>query len=222
MVNQKRARIAARVAQELKTGDLVNLGIGLPTLVPNFIPKEVEVIFQSENGLIGTGPSPKPGEEDKDLFNAGGAPVTVKPGAAFFDTSLSFAIIRGGHVDVSVLGALEVDQHGNLASWSIPGVFTPGIGGSMDLVVGARKVIVAMEHTTKQGEPKILEHCRLPLTAQGKVDLIITELAVFEVGKQGLVLTEIQDGVSLGEIQSKTAAPFQIKEELKHELGAAR
>lgn len=209
--------IARRVAKELKNGDLVNLGIGLPTLVANYIPDDIEIYFQSENGMIGMGPSPEPGKEDPDLFNAGGNPVTVLPGGVFFDTSLSFAIIRGGHVDVTVLGALQVDEQGNLANWCIPGVFTPGIGGAMDLVVGAKKVIVAMEHATKKGEAKILKKCTLPLTAQGKVDLIITELAVFKVTKEGLVLEELQPGASLEEVREKTEASFILGEGLQRE-----
>jgi len=204
--------IASRVARELKNGDVVNLGIGLPTLVANYIPEDLHIFLQSENGMIGMGPSPEPGKEDPDLFNAGGNPVTILPGGVFFDTSLSFAVIRGGHVDVTVLGALQVDQYGNLANWCIPGVFTPGIGGAMDLVVGAKKVIVAMEHTTKKGEAKILEKCTLPLTAQGKVDLIVTELAVFRVTKEGLVLEELQPGATLDEVKKKTQAPFVLGE----------
>ncbi|RXT08003.1 3-oxoacid CoA-transferase subunit B [Ammoniphilus sp. CFH 90114] len=205
-----RSTIARRVAQELSDGDLVNLGIGLPTLVANYIPNNIEVLLQSENGMIGMGASPEPGEEDEDLFNAGGKPVTVRQGGVFFDTSLSFSIIRGGHVDVTVLGALQVDQHGNLASWCIPGVFTPGIGGSMDLVVGSKRVIIAMEHTTKDGKSKILEQCTLPLTAQGKVSLIVTELAVFQVDREGLVLVELQPGSTIEEVTQKTAAPFRV------------
>lgn len=209
-----RALIARRVAKEFKNGDLVNLGIGLPTLVANYIPDNIEILLQSENGMVGMGATPEQGKEDPDLFNAGGQPVTIVPGGAYFDTALSFAIIRGGHVDITVLGALEVDQHGNLASWSIPGSFTPGIGGSMDLVVGSKKVIIAMEHTTKKGESKILKQCTLPLTAKGKVSMIVTELAVFEVTPEGLVLTELQPGADLDEVIQKTEAPFTISEPL--------
>lgn len=210
--------IAARVADELKDGDLVNLGIGLPTIVANYIPKNVSITLQSENGLIGMGKSPQPGEEDDNLFNAGGQPVTVETGGAFFDSSISLGIIRGGHVDLTVLGALEVDQFGNLASWSIPGKFSPGIGGSMDLIVGAKKVIVATLHTNKKGQSKILNACELPLTAKGKVDLIVTELAVFAVEKKGLVLKELQPGVLLEEVQKKTEAPFIVSDDLHSEV----
>jgi len=217
MSSDIRGLIASRVAKELKNGDLVNLGIGLPTLVANYIPEEVQVYLQSENGMIGMGPSPDEEHVDSDLFNAGGNPVTILPGGVFFDTALSFAIIRGGHVDITVLGALEVDQHGNLASWSIPGKFTPGIGGAMDLVAGAKRVVVAMEHTTKKGEPKILKDCTLPLTAQGRVSMIVTELAVFEVKADGLWLTELQPGATLDEVRQKTAADYQIAAELQRE-----
>ncbi|MBP1932431.1 3-oxoacid CoA-transferase subunit B [Ammoniphilus resinae] len=217
MSSDIRGLIASRVAKELKNGDLVNLGIGLPTLVANYIPEDVQVYLQSENGMIGMGPSPDEEHVDPDLFNAGGNPVTILPGGVFFDTALSFAIIRGGHVDITVLGALEVDQHGNLASWSIPGKFTPGIGGAMDLVAGAKRVVVAMEHTTKKGEAKILKDCTLPLTAQGRVSMIVTELAVFEVRPDGLWLTELQPGATLDEVRQKTAADYQIAAELQRE-----
>ncbi|MDL4839176.1 3-oxoacid CoA-transferase subunit B [Aquibacillus rhizosphaerae] len=218
MTLNSREVIASRVAKELHDGDLVNLGIGLPTLVANFIPDEIEIILQSENGMIGMGRSPEEGFEDPDLFNAGGQPVTVKQGGAFFDSSLSLGIIRGGHVDLTVLGALEVDQHGNLASWSIPGVFSPGVGGSMDLVVGAKKVIVATAHTNKSGASKILKQCKLPLTAAGKVNVIVTELAVFEVKEDGLYLKELQPGVTLAEVKDKTEAEFTISKQLLAEI----
>lgn len=214
-----RAIIAQRVAKEFKNGDLVNLGIGLPTLVANYIPENIQILLQSENGMVGMGPTPEQDDADPDLFNAGGQPVTIVPGGTYFDTALSFAIIRGGHVDITVLGALEVDQYGNLASWCIPGSFTPGIGGSMDLVVGSKKVIIAMEHAKKTGESKILKQCTLPLTAKGKVSMIVTELAVFEVTPEGLVLTELQPGAELDEVMRKTEAPFTISEQLTETQG---
>lgn len=206
--------IAMRAAKELKDGDIVNLGIGIPTLVANYVPEGVEVILQSENGIIGMGPAPEPDKGDPNLVNAGGQMVTVKPGAAFFDSALSFAIIRGGHVDVTVLGALEVDEEGNLANWIIPGKLVPGMGGAMDLVTGAKRVIVAMEHTAK-GKPKILKRCTLPLTGVRVVNLIITELGVFEVTAEGLVLKEITPGVSIDDIKKVTEADFVISENLK-------
>lgn len=199
--------IAARVAKEMKNGDVVNLGIGLPTLVPNYLPEDVNVILQSENGYIGLGPVT---EEDPDLVNAGGQPAGVIPSAAFFDSVFSFQLIRGGHVDVTVLGGLEVDKHGNIANWMVPGKMVPGMGGAMDLVTGAKKVIVAMEHCTKKGGSKILEECTLPLTGNGVVDVIVTELAVFRVTEEGLVLDELQDGVTLEEVKEKTEATFII------------
>lgn len=205
--------IAKRVAKELKDGDVVNLGIGLPTLVANYIPEDIDVTFQSENGFVGLGPAPEPGQEDKDLVNAGGQPVTIKPGGAFFDSSMSFAIIRGGHVDATVLGALQVDQKGNLANWMIPGKMVPGMGGAMDLVVGAKKVIVAMEHTVK-GSHKILKECNLPLTAAGEVNLIVTEMGVIEVTDKGLVLAEINPEYTVEEVQAATEANLIISENL--------
>ena len=206
--------IAKRVAKELKDGDVVNLGIGLPTLVANYIPEDMDVTFQSENGFVGLGPAPEPGKEDKDLVNAGGQPVTIKPGGAFFDSAMSFTIIRGGHVDATVLGALQVDQKGNLANWMIPGKMVPGMGGAMDLVVGAKKVIVAMEHTAK-GKPKILKECNLPLTAAGEVDLIITEMAVIEVTEKGLVLKELGPEATVEDVIAATEAELIISEDLK-------
>jgi acetate CoA/acetoacetate CoA-transferase beta subunit len=207
LVNPKQV-IAARVAKEMKDGDVVNLGIGLPTMVPNYLPENVNVILQSENGYIGLGPLN--GEIDPDLVNAGGQPSGINPGGAFFDSLFSFELIRGGHVDVTVLGGLEVDAKGNLANWMVPGKMVPGMGGAMDLVTGAKKVIVAMEHVAKNGSSKILEQCRLPLTGKGVVDLIVTELAVFRVTPQGLVLEELQAGVGLETVKEKTDAAFKI------------
>ncbi|GAA0124901.1 MULTISPECIES: CoA transferase subunit B [Clostridium] len=206
--------IAKRVAQELKDGDVVNLGIGLPTLVANYIPEGIDITLQSENGFVGIGSSPKEGEEDKDLINAGGQYVTVVPGAAFFDSSMSFSIIRGGHVDATILGALEVDQEGNLANWMIPGKKVPGMGGAMDLVVGAKKVIVSMEHTAK-GNPKILKKCTLPLTAAHQVNLIITEMAVMEVTKEGLVLRELGPEATVADVKASTLADLIIPDNIK-------
>lgn len=211
----KRSRIGARIAAEFKDGDYVNLGIGLPTEAVNHIPGRVRVTLQSENGILGTGPQPAEGEEHPDMINAGGGFITANPGAVFFDSALSFAIIRGGHVDVTVLGALQVDQHGNLANWMIPGKMVPGMGGAMDLVTGAKKVIVAMEHVDKRGNPKILKECNLPLTAKGKVSLIITDLCVLEVTPAGLVLKELSDGVTVQQVIDATEAELIIPDELK-------
>ncbi|MGI5901152.1 MAG: CoA transferase subunit B [Desulfitobacteriia bacterium] len=207
--------IARRVAKLLKEGDVVNLGIGLPTEVANYIPEGVTILLQSENGFIGVGPAPAPGEEDPDIVNAGGQPVTILPGGAAFDSATSFGIIRGGHLAATVLGALEVDEKGNLANWMIPGKLVPGMGGAMDLVVGARQVIIAMEHATKKGEPKILKKCTLPLTAAEEVNIIVTELGLMEVTPEGLVLRELAPGVTVEEIQSKTEAKLIIPEDIK-------
>lgn len=194
-------KIAARVAQELKDGDLVNLGIGLPTLVANFIPDGMDITLQSENGFIGLGPAD--GSDNQLVVNAGGRPVTIQSGGAFFDSATSFGIIRGGHVNMTVLGALEVDQAGNIASYMIPGKMVPGMGGAMDLVVGAKTVIVAMQHTNR-GEKKLLKQCTLPLTAKEQVDLIVTELGVFKPVGNGYKVIELAEGYSLEEVQAVT------------------
>jgi acetate CoA/acetoacetate CoA-transferase beta subunit len=204
--------IAARVAKEMQDGDVVNLGIGLPTMVPNYLPEDVNVILQSENGYVGLGPLD--GDIDPDLVNAGGQPSGILPGGAFFDSLFSFELIRGGHVDVTVLGGLEVDEKGNLANWMVPGKMVPGMGGAMDLVTGAKKVIVAMEHVAKNGSPKILKECRLPLTGVGVVDLIVTELAVFRVTDSGLILEELQNGATLEMVEEKTEASFMVSPDL--------
>ena len=205
--------IAKRVANELEDGDVVNLGIGLPTKVANYIAEDTNIQFQSENGFIGLGPAPMQGEEDDRIVNAGGQCVTILPGGVFFDSSTSFGIIRGGHVDKTILGALQVDEKGNLANWMIPGKMVPGMGGAMDLVVGAKKVIIAMEHTIK-GNHKILKECDLPLTAAGEVNLIITELGVIEVTDDGLLLKEINPEYTVEDIQNATDAELIIGEDL--------
>jgi acetate CoA/acetoacetate CoA-transferase beta subunit len=207
--------IACRVAQEMKDGDVVNLGIGLPTLIPDYLPEGIHITLQSENGFLGMGPLT--GEPIPNLVNAGGKPCGMVPGTAFFDSAVSFAIIRGGHVDVTVLGGLEVDQEGNLANWMVPGKMVPGMGGAMDLVTGAKNVIVAMEHATKSGGAKILKRCSLPLTAAGKVRSIVTELAFFRFIDGALVLTETAPGVSLDEIRAKTEAEFTVSPDC-HEM----
>ena len=209
--------IARRVAKEFKDGDVVNLGIGLPTMVANYIPEDVELILHSENGFVGIGPAPAEGEEEKDLVNAGGQPVTMIPGGTYFDSAMSFTIIRGGHLDATVLGALQVDEKGNLANWMIPGKLVPGMGGAMDLVGGAKKVIVSMVHTAK-GNAKILKECNLPLTAAGKVSKIITEMGVMEVTDKGLLLTEYNPEYTLEQIQEATEAQLIIAEDLAEML----
>lgn len=212
---QIRETIARRAALELKDGDVVNLGIGLPTMIPSFLPEGVHVMLQSENGMIGMGPAPEEGKEEAVWTNAGGGYITAVPGAATFDSATSFSLIRGGHVDVSILGALEVDEEGDLANWIIPGKMAPGMGGAMDLLDGTKKVILAMEHTAK-GRAKILKKCRLPLTAKGQVNLIITEMCVMEVRKgKGLVVTELNPAFTKDDVIANTEATLTFAEDLK-------
>lgn len=211
--NEKQNFIAKRVAKELKDNTVVNLGIGLPTKVANFVPEGMTVHFQSENGFIGLGPTPTEETFDENIVNAGGQPVTILSGGCFFDSAVSFGIIRGGHLDLTVLGALQVDEKGNIANYLIPGKLVPGMGGAMDLLSGAKKVIVAMEHTVK-GDLKILKKCNLPLTAVEAVDLIITDMAVIEVTSEGLLLTEINPEYTVEEVQAATEAELIISESL--------
>ncbi len=211
----KRERIVKRIARELRDGFYVNLGIGMPTLVANYVPAGMDVILQSENGMLGIGPYPVEGQEDSDLINAGKETISEIAGTAYFSSADSFAMIRGGHVDLSVLGAMEVDEEGNLANWMVPGKTVKGMGGAMDLVAGARRVIIAMEHTTREGQPKILRKCTLPLTGVRVVDTIVTDMALIQVNPTGLVLEEIAPGLTPEDVQRATEPELILSPDLK-------
>jgi 3-oxoacid CoA-transferase subunit B len=213
-----RETIARRAAKELRDGYYVNLGIGIPTMVANYLAPGIEVVLQSENGMLGVGPYPLSGMEDSDLINAGKETISELPGCSYFSSADSFAMIRGGHIDLSILGALEVDRQGNLANWMVPGKMVKGMGGAMDLVAGARRVIIAMEHTTRNGAPKILKACTLPLTGMKVVDMIVTELAVIRIAPEGLVLEEISADTTLDQVLQLTGAPLIVREPLQRML----
>ncbi len=211
MSDDPKARIAERAARELRSGEVVNLGIGIPNLIPGFLGSDTDVILHTENGLLGVGPRPTDDELDPDLIDAAKRPVTALPGAAYFDSAASFAMIRGGHIDVAVLGALQVSAAGDIANWAVPGKDVLGVGGAMDLVVGARRVIVTMTATSSAGEPKVVEECTYPLTARGVADVIVTELAVFRVRAGSLVLTELLGGATIEDVRAVTGAPFTVE-----------